>query len=88
MVRQLHGTDEHAFNQIDRGNLSKSERKQYIDAVLCLSKKPPITPLSEFPGVRSRYDDFVATHINQTGEIHNTVGIHEKRPSRSSKAKA
>lgn len=64
-------------NQIDRGNLSLDERKHYIDAVLCLSKKPPITPLSEFPGVRNRYDDFVATHINQTDDIHSTVSIRE-----------
>jgi len=56
-----------------RGDLLKSERKEYIDAVLCLSTKLSITPLAEFPGVRSRYDDFVATHINQTMTIHATV---------------
>jgi tyrosinase len=40
--------------------------------VLCLQKKPPTTPLSIAPGVRSRYDDFVGTHINQTLFIHST----------------
>ncbi|KAE9968346.1 hypothetical protein BLS_005896 [Venturia inaequalis] len=65
-------TIENAIKRREWGNLSVNERARYIEAVLCLSKKPPITPLSEFPGVRSRYDDFVATHINQTNHIHST----------------
>lgn len=34
--------------------------------------KPSITPLDKAPGARSRYDDFVVTHINQTLTIHGT----------------
>lgn len=49
------------------------EKKDYINAVLCLQKKPALTPTSLIPGVRTRYDDFVGTHINQTNSIHNTV---------------
>lgn len=56
-----------------RGSLSKPERKAYTDAVLCLQKLPAKTPRSLVPGVRSRYDDFLATHINQTLNIHYTV---------------
>ncbi|GAB7342345.1 hypothetical protein MBLNU457_g0568t1 [Dothideomycetes sp. NU457] len=51
--------------------LSKSERSKYIDAVLCLQQKPSISG-SLVPGARSRYDDFVGTHINQTLSIHGT----------------
>lgn len=54
------------------GSLSKQERKSYTDAVLCLQSLPAKTPTSLVPGVRSRYDDFVATHINQTLNIHYT----------------
>lgn len=54
------------------GSLSKPERKSYIDAVLCLQKKQTKTPASVLPGARSRFDDWVGTHINQTGTIHYT----------------
>lgn len=56
-----------------RGELSSLDRRAYINAVLCLSKKLGKTPSQEFPGVRSRYDDFVAIHINQSLEIHGTA---------------
>ncbi|KAL5360108.1 hypothetical protein BJX96DRAFT_174978 [Aspergillus floccosus] len=54
------------------GSLSKRERKDYIDAVLCLASKPPKIDPSFAPGARNRFDDFVATHINQTWFIHGT----------------
>jgi tyrosinase len=59
-------------NCLFRGSLSKSERKAYTDAVLCFQKLPAKTPRNLVPGVRSRYDDFLATHINQTLSIHYT----------------
>ncbi|KAI1385398.1 Di-copper centre-containing protein [Hypoxylon trugodes] len=52
------------------GALSQDERKAYTSAVLCLQSLPAKTPTNLVPGVRSRYDDFVATHINQTLNIH------------------
>lgn len=52
--------------------LSDGEKKEYIDAVLCLQSKPAISGAIA-PGAKSRYDDFVATHINQTLTIHGTV---------------
>ena len=58
-----------------RGHLTPNERKDYINAVLCLQKKPSKTPSSKAPGAKSRYDDFAATHINQTLTIHETVTI-------------
>ncbi|KAH8433182.1 tyrosinase family protein [Aspergillus melleus] len=54
------------------GSLSKIERKNYIDAALCLASKPSKSPRSFAPGARNRHDDFVATHINQTWYIHGT----------------
>ena len=56
-----------------RRTLSKADKLSYIAAVKCLHSKPPTTA-SDFDGVRSRYDDFVATHINNTDYIHFVVG--------------
>jgi tyrosinase len=53
-------------------SLSEKERKSYTDAVLCLQKKQSKTPTSLVPGARSRFDDWVGTHINQTQTIHYT----------------
>ncbi|KAH8646666.1 tyrosinase [Xylariales sp. PMI_506] len=50
--------------------LSNAEKLEYTNAVKCMMDKPGITPSDAAPGVRSRYDDFVATHINQTLTIH------------------
>ena len=54
------------------GSLSKAERKSYTDAVLCLQAKQAKTPSSLVPGAKSRFDDWVGTHINQTLTIHYT----------------
>lgn len=52
--------------------LSTKERTAYIDAVLCLQKTPSKADPSFAPGARTRYDDFVAVHLNQTLSIHGT----------------
>lgn len=49
--------------------LSEADKLSYIAAIKCLQSKPPTTA-SDFDGVRSRYDDFLATHINNTDYIH------------------
>ncbi|KAL1582993.1 hypothetical protein WHR41_08227 [Cladosporium halotolerans] len=54
------------------GNLTKQERRDYVKAVLCLQALPARTPRNVSSGVRSRYDDFVVTHIQQTLTIHFT----------------
>ncbi|RFN43635.1 hypothetical protein FIE12Z_12101 [Fusarium flagelliforme] len=56
----------------DWRSLSKKERKAYINAVLCLREKPSKADPVFAPGARSRYDDFVVVHINQTMSIHGT----------------
>ncbi|CAL3967961.1 hypothetical protein PZA11_006984 [Diplocarpon coronariae] len=56
-------------------SLSRSQRKEYTDAVLCLQSKPARTNQTLVPGARSRYDDFVWTHIEQTLTIHGTANF-------------
>ncbi|KAL1651067.1 hypothetical protein SLS61_005584 [Didymella pomorum] len=52
--------------------LCDDEKKAYIDAVQCLAKLPAKTPTGIAAGAKNRYDDLVATHINQTLSIHGT----------------
>ncbi|KAL8297909.1 hypothetical protein RB597_007093 [Gaeumannomyces tritici] len=56
----------------DWETLSKCERKDYIRAVKCLMTNPAKSSPSFAPGARTRFDDFVALHINQTLAIHGT----------------
>lgn len=56
-----------------RSTLSAAEKGNYIDAVVCLQNKTALTPSSLIAGAKTRYDDFVGTHINQTLNIHYTV---------------
>lgn len=55
--------------------MTKQERKAYIDAVQCITSLPSKTDPKLVPGARTRYDDFVAQHINQTSTIHGTVRV-------------
>ncbi|KAJ5968633.1 hypothetical protein N7501_004881 [Penicillium viridicatum] len=56
----------------DWRTFSSNQKKSYIQSILCLQELPSLTPSDKAPGTRSRYDDFVATHINQTMGIHYT----------------
>lgn len=58
-----------------RGSLSKQSRIDYTNAVQCLQQKSPVSPLSEVPGARSRFDDFSAGHIIQSPYVHFSVRI-------------
>jgi tyrosinase len=53
--------------------LTERERRAYISSILCLQRLPPQTPAALAAGAKTRYDDFLATHINQTWHIHRTV---------------
>jgi tyrosinase len=57
------------------GSLSEKQRKRYIKAVQCLQEKPARTPSTKASGAKTRFDDFVATHINQTMTIHYTANF-------------
>ncbi|KAH6875060.1 hypothetical protein BKA58DRAFT_437055 [Alternaria rosae] len=60
----------HAIVRKEWRTLKRTEQLQYITAVQCLLEKPAVTPTPAAPGALSRYDDLVATHINQTLSIH------------------
>lgn len=65
-------TLENAYVRREWDSLSTEQKEQYVQAVLCLQSKPSISG-DLVPGARSRFDDFVGTHINQTLTIHGTV---------------
>ncbi|KAK8055279.1 hypothetical protein PG993_000506 [Apiospora rasikravindrae] len=56
----------------DWAAMPAAERKAYTKAVNCLMNKPSKYDPDVVPGAKSRYDDFVAQHINQTMSIHGT----------------
>lgn len=53
-------------------SMPPDDRIAYTNAVRCLQKLPARSPPEWAPGAKSRFDDFVATHINQTATIHWT----------------
>jgi tyrosinase len=63
-----------------RGDLAPEERRKWIDAVLCLQSTPSKLDQARYPGAKSRYDDFVVVHMNQTLSIHGTVRTHQVTP--------
>lgn len=65
-------TMENAAVRREYSTLSNDEKLAYTRAVQCLMAQPPISPADKVPGARSRYDDMVATHINQTRTIHSS----------------
>jgi hypothetical protein len=78
-LRISHAVEFHVMAWIANGPLRRSrftnqERKDYIHAVLCLQTLPSKLNSTLVPGARTRYDDFVGVHINQTMSIHLTVG--------------
>jgi tyrosinase len=56
-----------------RSNLKRSEKLNYIDAVQCTGRKNAGTPAAIAAGAKSRYDDFVVTHILLTQYTHGNV---------------
>ncbi|OQO14223.1 hypothetical protein B0A48_01099 [Cryoendolithus antarcticus] len=53
--------------------LTPHEKKDYISAVKCLQSKPALSSAT-VPGAKTRYDDFVGVHIQQT--LTSTSQIH------------
>lgn len=54
--------------QLDRSDMSETQRQDYVAAVTCLMKLPPTSNLTRFPGALSRYDDFVAYHMTHASK--------------------
>ncbi|KAK4670793.1 hypothetical protein QC764_603730 [Podospora pseudoanserina] len=57
------------------GSLSAANRQAYTNAVRCLMEHPSLLDPLEVPGAKTRFDDFVAVHINQTFSIHGTANF-------------
>ncbi|GAB7364090.1 hypothetical protein MBLNU230_g4642t1 [Neophaeotheca triangularis] len=58
--------------------MSQRDRKSFTDAATCLMNHEPLRVTTDemrnqYPGVRSRWDEFVATHIDMTMNIHVTA---------------
>lgn len=65
-------TSENVQVRKEWATLTSDEKISYIDAVKCMMNTTAITPLSAAPGVRNRFDDFGALHVNMTTTIHWT----------------
>jgi tyrosinase len=78
-ARELDGscTYENAEVRTEFRAMSNEKRKEFTDAVTCLKNMPPqqltADQSSEYAGVKSRYDEYVATHIENTFKIHATA---------------
>ncbi|KAM0702681.1 hypothetical protein Q7P35_010113 [Cladosporium inversicolor] len=78
-ARELDGscTYETAEVRTEFRAMSNEKRKEFTDAVTCLKNLPPkvvtADQSSEYAGVKSRYDEYVATHIENTFKIHATA---------------
>lgn len=68
-------TLENAGVRREWGDMTIEERTDFINATLCLMKAPPKAPKDQFPGVRSRYHDFMAYHMTNAGSLHDTIGL-------------
>ncbi|KAH7408482.1 hypothetical protein DE146DRAFT_606153, partial [Phaeosphaeria sp. MPI-PUGE-AT-0046c] len=55
-----------------RGDISAAEKKAYVAAVTCITKAPSKLSASQYPGAKTRYDDFVVIHMKNTLTIHGT----------------
>lgn len=63
------GTCKKPYVRKEWRRLKNKERERYIAAVKCVQSRPGTAPLA---AVKSRYDDFIATHQAQTETVHFT----------------
>ncbi|KAK0124988.1 hypothetical protein ONS96_008858 [Cadophora gregata f. sp. sojae] len=57
------------------GDLTNDEKDDYVKAVKCLLATPSKLSATQYPGAKSRYDDFVVVHINMTMGVHDTANF-------------
>ncbi|KAK4150399.1 hypothetical protein C8A00DRAFT_46195 [Chaetomidium leptoderma] len=70
-TRKTGCTSKNILRRREWGSLSQKDRRSYIDAVYCLhNNHTTITPTTDIPGVRNRYDDFVGAHLLLTPVVH------------------
>ncbi|KAK5138473.1 hypothetical protein LTR08_000059 [Meristemomyces frigidus] len=70
-------TFENADERQEWRTMDTATRKSFTDSVLCLMDMPPTHMTADqsasYPGVKSRHDEYVATHINLTYNVHDTA---------------
>ncbi|KAK6503861.1 hypothetical protein TWF481_008864 [Arthrobotrys musiformis] len=64
------GTCKKIYVRKEWRDMSMVDRFNFLLAMNCILSKPGVTPRSIWSGAKTRYDDLVATHINQTFEVH------------------
>ena len=62
----------------NRNTLTTEEKADYISSIKCLQSKPAMIPKEAAPGVRTRYDDFTATHANNTVHFTDAGGRDQR----------
>ena len=63
--------------------MTNEQRLDFINATLCLMNAPSKAPKDQFPGARTRYDDFMAYHLTNAGSLHDTIGLFPPTSSSS-----
>jgi len=70
-------TYDNALQRQEWRTLDTATRKSFTDAATCLMSHPPTrmtdAESGQYPGVKSRHDEYVATHINFTLNVHDTA---------------
>ena len=62
-------------SDLARGDMTIEQRTDFINATLCLMKIPGKAPKDQFPGAKTRFDDFMAYHMTNAGSLHDTLGL-------------
>ncbi|CAL3970530.1 unnamed protein product [Diplocarpon coronariae] len=65
-------TSRNVVVRVEWSTLEPQQKDSYIRAVQCLQEKKAITPRAAGPGVKTRFQDFAALHINETANIYHT----------------
>lgn len=69
MVRDSKKCIRRIADSCNRRTLHSNEKRSFLKAVQCLGRKPSCSRKT-FPGAISRYDEFVAVHVDQTDYVH------------------
>ncbi|KAK4213655.1 hypothetical protein QBC37DRAFT_169179 [Rhypophila decipiens] len=68
-------TLENAVVRREWSDMSIEMREEYVAATKCLMNLPGIAPRDKFPGVVSRFDDFVAYHMVHAAQLHDMLHL-------------
>lgn len=55
-----------------RGDMTTEAKQDYISALHCMKRLPSQTSRRDFPGARSRFDDFAVAHLINTETVHRS----------------